>query len=113
MACATYLNGAKRASRYSPALPQWGGVFTYHSERLNHKGHPHPVLSRSTKGVPALFTASSLPTELEARLHLALATSCCCAMSWASNNRWLWDLLSISAAHHENLRQLHFTGYIY
>ena len=35
MACATHLNGAKRASRYSPALPRWGGVFTYHSERLN------------------------------------------------------------------------------
>jgi hypothetical protein len=37
-----------------------------------HKGHPHPVLSRSTKGVSALITADSLSTELEARLHLAL-----------------------------------------
>ena len=37
-----------------------------------HKGHPHPVLSRSTKGAPALITAGSPPTELEARLRLAL-----------------------------------------
>ncbi len=35
-------------------------------------GHPHPVLSRSTQGISALSTAGSLPTELEARLHLAL-----------------------------------------
>lgn len=35
MTCATHLNGAKQASRYSPALPRWGGVFTYHSERPN------------------------------------------------------------------------------
>jgi hypothetical protein len=35
MANATYFEMVPdTASRYSPALPQWGGVFTYHSERL-------------------------------------------------------------------------------
>lgn len=32
------------------------------------------MLSRSTRRNPALITAGSLPTELEARLHLALGT---------------------------------------
>ncbi len=30
-----FKNNTGAASRYSPALPQWGGVFTYHSERFN------------------------------------------------------------------------------
>ena len=54
-------------SRYLPASPRWG------------------VLSESTKGVPALITASSPPTELEARLRPALATSCGIAMAGASD----------------------------
>ena len=39
---------SEAASRYWPALSQWRGVFTYHSERFKTRAGPHPVLSRST-----------------------------------------------------------------
>jgi len=77
-------SGARRASWSSrPCKPNgrfllrqgFGGTrrrLLYSFRTPQHKGHPHPVLSRSTRGILALITAGSPPTELEARLHLAL-----------------------------------------
>jgi hypothetical protein len=85
MGYAAYFYGAKRASWSSRPCNEAGAPSHLFIRTPQHKGHPHPVLSRSTQGVPALVTAGSLPTELEARPHLALTTPCGIAMAVASD----------------------------
>src|SRR5437763_5270367 len=97
MACATYFELApEAASRYlRPARgrtalsypPSFGTTARRVIRTLQHKGHPHPVLSRSTSGMfrawlvspPKLATdcprKHSLLTELEARLLPVLSPS--------------------------------------
>src|SRR5665213_344582 len=86
MAYATYLKWCQGSFTLLTVRNYKGGsAFTYlscHSlgeggsfRTSQHKGHPHPVLSRSTKRTPTLITTGSPPTELEARLRLALQTA--------------------------------------
>jgi len=59
------------------------------------QGPPHPVLSRSTQRIPAMITIVSPPTELEARLHPALPTSCGAVLYGTSVKRWCGPLVVV------------------
>jgi hypothetical protein len=72
MTGATYLNGARAASRYFTVRNEGGAAFHLSFRTPQHKGHLHPVLSRSTRDISGADHRRFPATELEARLHLAL-----------------------------------------
>ena len=59
------------------------------------KGHPHPVLSRSTPESFSLITEKLRPTELAARPRLALAAICGIALARTSAKSSLGAYLKI------------------
>ena len=68
------------------ALPVAGGPSLIFIRTPQPKGHPYPVLSRSTPKFFSLLTEKLRPTELAARPSLALATICGIAMATASDS---------------------------
>src|SRR5271157_3015254 len=59
-------------------------AFSYIRPNASTQGPPTSSAVQVNQGHPGVITAGSLPTELEARLHPALATSCRVAMAGAS-----------------------------
>lgn len=73
----TFLHGGTGSGFTLLTCPAWKGRRVHLSFRTaQHTGHPHPVLSRSTSGFPALSPTGSVLTELGPRLLPALCRCC-------------------------------------
>lgn len=77
-------NGAKRASRYLPASPQWG-EFSLIIPNASTQGPPTSSAVRVNQGSSGADHRRFPATELEARPHLALGIFCGIAMAGASD----------------------------
>jgi len=86
MAWATRNNNAGCSFTLLTCLPAKGESVHLSFRTPQRSGHPHPALSRSTAEAPALLTTGVAPTELEARLHPALAECCGVATPETSDN---------------------------